>query len=503
MSLHPNVAINAGVNPPSPVSLVEVAGQGFMVAVTERGPLTPVLSLSFDEWEATFGDTEMATGFGRVAAQTYFRIGGQRLWTSRLVGPTPVTASLNLFDASGSTAPGDVSLAVTATSAGEWANGAAGGLSVEVETGGVTAGSFVLIVRLGGEEVERSAELLNSAAAVAWAATSDYIRLALGASAEDPRDAAAANLTGGADDIANVTDTEKIAALARFTRSLGPGIVFAPGFTTVAFHTALDAHGEAFDRVPYKDTANTATLATILTSAAAMRALDTARQGGMFTPWGVCPGDVVGTTRVVPYSVVAAAIRARNLANGMRIGQASAGAEFGRPGDWITGLAVNDSEDSDTTAWDDDDLDALHQAGVNVAYRDNGVIQTMGYRTLVDEDDLDQYVELNGVEMLHSLNSQVRDILRTMQFGGMDAKRQFFARIEERVIGLLKPLYLNNELYGETEAEAYRVDAGSSVNTDASIANRIAAVDYGFKSTPNAEQMVGTHIKVATEGSLT
>jgi hypothetical protein len=502
VSLHPNVNITAGTAVPADVSLAVRAGQGFMTAVTQRGALTPILSQSFAEWESNHGTVDLSTGVGRVAAETYFRIGGKRLWTSRVAGPAPVFAFVKLFDQAGSVDPGDVSLIATATSPGEWANGAAGGLSVEVYTTGVTAGSFVIITRLNGVEVERSPELVDSPTAVAWSTKSKWIRLTLGASSEDPRVAAAANLTGGLDDVANVTEAQWTAALARFTMALGPGIVFAPGRSTAAAHTALDTHAIAFDRIAYKDAPTGSTASTLVSAALSQRALTTARAGSMVGPQALVPGLLPGTTRIVPYSPIAAAVFARNLADGMPIGQASAGVTYGRPGPWVLGLTVNDAADPTTTQWTDTDLDQLHQAGVNVAYRVGGEIQLMGYRTLVDEAVNDAYVDLAGVELLAIVNSEVRSMLRNAQFGSIDAKGQFFASIAAQVIAILKPLWQAGQLYGATEAEAYKVDAGPSVNTPTTIAARQAAVQYAIKSSPTAEQMAGSYIKVATTGSL-
>lgn len=502
MSLHPNVAINSGTAVPADIALAVLAGQGFMTAITMRGPLTPVLSKSFAEWEANHGTSEHASGFGRVAAETFFRIGGQRLWTSRVTGPTPTTALVKLFDQSGAVDPGDVSLVFTATSPGAWANGATGGLSVEVETNGVTAGSYVLIVRLNGVEVDRSPELLDQAAAVTWSAKSKWGRITLGASAEDPRDAAPANLAGGADDVSNVTEADWTAALARFTMALGPGQVFAPGRTTTAAHTALDVHGATFDRTPRKDVANVTSAATLAASGVAQRSLATANAGGLFGPWAIVPGAVQGTTRLVPYSAVAAGVFARNLSKGMALGQASAGVEYGRPGPYVLGLAVNDDADPTTTKWTDADLDLLHQSGVNVAYRVDGQVQMMGYRTLVDEAVADEWVDLSGAELMHVIDSQMRGMLRRMQFRGIDKKRQYFARIEEQAIGILQPYYLAGQLFGNSPAEAFKVDAGPSVNSDASIAARKAGVEYAAITTPTAEQMAGSRIKVATGGTL-
>ncbi len=503
MSLHPDVIINAGTAVPGDVPVTALAAQGFMTAITQRGALTPILSQSFAEWEANHGSSEATGGYGRVAAETFFRMGGSRLWTSRYVGPAAATATVKLFDQSGAVDPGDVALIVSATSPGAWANGATSGLSVEVYTTGVTAGSFVLIIRLNGAEVERSPELLDQAAAVTWATKSKYIRVALGASPEDPRAAAAANLTGGADDLAGITETERTAALARFTMALGPGRVFAPGVTTATGQTKLLEHGKAFDRVPLLDTPNTGTVATITAAASTQRALrDTANAGGMVGPWAVVPGSVNATTRLVPYSAVAAGVSARNLADGVPVGQASAGVQYGRPGDWVLGLAVNDDQDPSTVKWVDADLDALHQAGVNVAYRIDGRVTLMGYRTLVDEAVDDRYVDLAGVELLHFTNSQMRSMLRRMQMGRIDAKRQFFSRIEEQAEGILQPLFLAGVLFGETAEQAFKIDAGPGVNTSATIAARQAAVSYAIKTSPTAERMIGTHIKVATEGSL-
>lgn len=498
MSLHPNITINSQEAPPAGATATDT-GTGFMTAICERGAAVPQAVRSLAEFESKFGEA-IASGYGHVSAEAFFRMGGSLLWVSPVWGPSSASASVKLFDQSGSVDPGDVSLIVTANSPGEWANGAAGGLSVEVETAGVTAGSFVLIVRRNAVEVERSPELADRAAAVAWAASSDYITITLGASNEDPRDASAANLAGGLADIASITETEWTAALARFNRDLGPGRVFAPGRTTTAAHTALLAHARDNDRTARLDVPNSATVATVAAAGTGQRALATNRYGGLFGPWGIAPGTTAGTTRTVPFSAVQAGLEARNLAAGIPEGQAAAGVNGKVP--WLLGLAVNDSDDPLTTQWTDANLDTLHSAGVNVARRVRGTIQTMGYRTMADETSEPQYVDLAGMNLLQRTAAQVREMLGNLQFGRIDGKGHFFKQIEAETIGILKPYFQAGELYGSSEGEAFAVDVGPSVNTSATIAAREAHVVYALKTSPTAEQMVGTHIKVATEGSV-
>lgn len=505
MSLHPDILIQGRSAPIQPVSPLDATG--FMTAVCERGPAAPTISTSLADWEALHGGVT-ADGDGHVAADAFFRAGGKKLVTRRVMGAAKATATLNLFDASGSVAPGDVSLVVSASSPGEWANGATGGLKVEVETGGVTSGYFVLIVKLNDVEVERSPELVDRDAAVAWGATSDYIRIALGASAEDPRDAAAASLAGGASDHAGIVEADWTAALAGLPLDLGPGFVAAPGHTTTAGHTALFEHAGANDRVAIADTANSAVVATLAGAGTAQRAAVDAPKGGVFGPWLTIEGTTSTTTRRCPASAVVMGMLCGAIANGASPGDAIAGEKRGQLPNFVLGARAGDPEyDPTQNAWAGDaddptsDLNVLHSAGVNVIRRVGGKLQIMGYRTPADETTDEEWVDLAGVALLQRTSAQMRAMLRRNQFDKIDARGKFAKLLEGQGIAILQPYYRDDYLYGETEDEAFVVDA-VNVNTPQTAAAREGHIAWAMKTSPTAERMIGNRIKVRTEGSV-
>ena len=115
-------------------------GTGFLVGVTERGSTEATLLLTFQQFVDTYGGR---LSYSNVydAAECFFQEGGSRLYIARVIGPDPVYSSANIWDASGSTAPGDVALVATAIECGSWADD----LSVEIEAGG-GGGTFVVVV---------------------------------------------------------------------------------------------------------------------------------------------------------------------------------------------------------------------------------------------------------------------------------------------------------------------------------------------------------------------
>jgi hypothetical protein len=227
---------------PPPRSAPTDTGVWFVTGLTEKGPLTPTLVRSLNDFTRIYGGR---VGYSVLydAVEGFFREGGARIYVSRVVGPNPVSSFVVLND-SGAAA----TLRVQASSVGDWANGATGGLKVQV-VAGANAGEFVLVVTLNGVEVTRSPSLVDKVAAIAWAEGNQYITLIDQASTNDPAIIGATNLTGGTDDRAAVTDTQWGIAIDRFTTDLGTGMVSAPGRTTNAAYIQIMGHGITHNRV--------------------------------------------------------------------------------------------------------------------------------------------------------------------------------------------------------------------------------------------------------------
>src|SRR5215204_1766031 len=299
------MSVRPGVNvvlrsTPVPRSLGTDLGTSFVVGTADTGPVTPVLIASMADFERIFGP-RVSYSVLYDALDLFFREGGSQAYVSRIVGPAATTGFKNLNDASAG-----VSLIASAIGPG----GTSSNINVGVR-GGVGAGTFVIFVTVGGVEVETSGDLDDTQAAVNWGKYSNYIRLALGASANDPAVAAAAPLSAGTDDRQAITEVQRQAALDRFTADLGPGQVWDPGVSTSAAHLRLLAHAAANRRFALIDAPDSPTPATLQAAAVAARG-GNQRFGAMFGPWLVAPGVISSTVRAVPPSPVVAGILARN-----------------------------------------------------------------------------------------------------------------------------------------------------------------------------------------------
>lgn len=473
-----------------PRSIPQGVDRWFVAGMTERGPIAATKVTSLEQFRALFGD-RVSYGYTYDAIDVFFREGGAEAWIGRVVGPAPVTASANLFDTSGSTAPGDVSLAVAASSAGEWAND----LDVEVEAGG--GGGFVIVILDGdGEELERSPELADTDEAVAWAtASSDYVTLTKGAgAAQNPRVQGPTSLAGGDSDYADATETEWAEALDLFTADLGSGQVSMPGRTTDASHAAVLAHAVAMNRVALLDGEDTGTVATLTATAAASRGLggQEPRFGGLFAPWAIVPGELPGTTRTVPYSAVQAGLMARSDNAGNAPNTAAAG------DNGIARYAIGLSQDP----WSDDDRETLNDAGVNVARIVYGVVTTYGYRTLANPTTDPNWLFLGGSREVAYVLSKAQAIGETFMFETIDGRGRTIGRWNGALKAVLAEEYARDALYGETMEEAFLVDTGAQVNTPETIAEGQLRAVLAMKVSPTAERVFVEVVKVPTTESV-
>lgn len=439
-------------------SIPDDTGTGFFIGPCEKGPSTPQLITSLERFEAIFGG-RLSDSSLYDSVEVFFREGASRCYVARVLGPNPSSSTAEIFDQSGSTSPGDVALVATAVNAGAWGED----LNVEIVAGS-SGGLFVVVVsddNLG--ELERSGDLADRAEAVTWSEGSDYIRLTLGGSSEDPRVQGPTSFSTGDDDRGNITDTELEAAADTFDIDLGPGQIAAPGFTATTAHVVLLAHAAERNRRAILDLPNTDDDSTLSDAVAAIT--ENLRYGAAWGNWPIINGITASTTRTIPPSGVIMGLIARSDRLGTP-NQPAAGS--GRDGQSLLPRTVIDLAESFST----DIGEALNSVGVNLFRSISGVIQNYGYRSLSLQDADPGWWQFSNSRLIMAIVARGITISRDFVFAEIGADRRTLARYEGRVRGeALLPYYKAGSLYGNTADEAFSVDATSiAANPDSEIA---------------------------------
>jgi phage tail sheath protein FI len=447
--IRPGVNVTLRSNP-SALGGPTNTGVWFVVGLTDAGPTKPTLIRNMNDYLALFGQ-RVAYSVLYDALDMFFREGGGSAYIARVVGPAAVTASHNLLDAS-------AGIALVASALGPGASGNAVSVGVRAGQG---AGNFVVFVVVGGVEVETSPDLADNPTAVLWAQNSQNIRLALGASANDPAVAAAAALAGGNDDRSNIVDAQWQAALDAITTDFGPGQVSAPGRTTDPGHQQLVTHAGAHRRVAILDAPDTATLATLQASALGARVGTSSKFGSMYWPWQIIPGVVSGSTRSVPPSALIAGLLARNDNAGLGPDQAAAGDQ----GVSLATIALSQPAMSDTNR------QTANQSGVNVVRSMYGTFRNYGWRSLVDPVAEQDWVNFGCGRLYMAIAADAQALAEGFMFDKIDGRGSTISKFNGVLSAMLQGYYNSGDLYGASASDAYFVDTGSSVNTPTTIAN--------------------------------
>jgi phage tail sheath protein FI len=428
-----------------------------MTGFAERGPHGIAEDVtSLQDYIDLYGDRTTIGAMLYDAVDTYFSEGGNLLYVSRVVGPTPTKGFLNLMDRAGTPLQ---TLKVEARYVGAYST------RVKVQVlDGTPANSFTLVVLYDDIEVERYADLLTPAAAVTATATSNYVVVtnlasASVAPANNPAVLSATVLSAGTDDNASATETQWTNAVAFFDKGLGVGQVMAPGRTTLAAHQALIAHAKAHNRTAYLDVPDQASRATLLAAADAIDQQVGAEFAGLFGSWVLIPGLTPTTTRTAPGSAFAAGLTARRDFEAGTAAKAPAGdqgqAEF----------AIDVRLPS--PAFTEADYDALNEAGVNMTQviRGRGV-QLYGFRSVTSDD---QWMFLNYNRVRTSLVHRFTDKLQAFTFDTIDGQGKIFIELEAVLGAELMNDWELDALYGESPEDAYFVDTGEGINTPQTI----------------------------------
>ncbi|MCB0882696.1 MAG: hypothetical protein KDC33_10845 [Thermoleophilia bacterium] len=439
-------------------------GTWFVVGATDRGPIDrPVEVRSLDTFRAVFGD-RVAWSMLYDSVEAFFQLGGARMMVSRVVGPSPTSASKVLNDAGAAPA-----ITVSAANPGAWG----AGLSVQV-VAGTAGGSYVLVVTQGGVEVERSPDLVDNAAAATWALGSSYIRVAA-TGANDPAVAAAAALVGGDDAHTGIVTQGYTDALARFTRDLGPGFVSAPGVTTTAIATAVTDHAVQANRAALLDAPDTATVATITGYAASVASVASGWRGMPLAPWTICRGVAAGTTRRIPPSATQAAAAAR-ATESYPWGAPPPAGDRGK----LPGFAIMPA-----TRFTDAERGTLNDAGVTVHILQDGAVTVygdVGAGTGV-------WRQYHGVAVFMALRARLEHALKAYVFATIDGAGLTQAAAAADLRAICLAAYNAGVLYGATPEQAFTVDASDGVNTPATKAAGDLRASVSVVISPVAERV--------------
>jgi len=483
----PDVVVNVK-SASTPRTLPTDTGTAFAVGVSQRGSsLAPLLLRSLQDFSTFFG--------GRLASSVlydwvdqFFAEGGTRLFISRVFGSGAVAATRNLLDGAAG-----VSLVVTAGQGttvapdpGTWGNS----LSVAVLS---VSGGYQLQVTYNGIVVETSNTLVTQQDAVAWSTVSNYVDVAIGATALVPAAAAAAALTGGTDGAA-VADADYQAALDRIPPELGPGQIAIPGQTTAARQLMALAHAVARNRFAQLDAPDSSSASTLQGTAAALYSAPNngRRYGQLFAPWDVIPGLTANSTRTVPPSARACAQAARVDALG-NPNIAAAGKN---------GYAQN-TLDLSQPAFSDSDRLLLNNAGVTVSRRRYGAtIATWGMRTLADQASDAQWSQAPNLRCLMAYVARAKALGDQHEFDQVDGFGRALSVFASDLAAAAKIFYDLGALYGATAAEAYRVDTGPGLNTPAQLQAGIMTAQVALRTSPSAEQVVVNIVKTPITQSL-
>lgn len=448
---------------PTPVSVPTDTGTWFAAGTTDRGPLTATLIQSLDQFNTVYGARQTYSVLFD-AVETFFREGGNRVYIGRVVGPGATTGTKTLLDSGAG-----VSLTVNGIGPGAWSSS----YKVGVVAGGVGGSYQIQVTDASNVVLEQSSDLLDQASAVAWSQYSNYVRIVLGATTLNPAVVAPVALSAGNDQRAGITDTEWGNALNNFYTALGPGQVSQPGRTTSSAYAQIKTHVEANGRVAILDLPDSATVATLVSSAASV----VTRFGAVFGPWCVIPGLVAGSTRTVPPCALIAGLIARN--------DPSVGTNTPSAGANGQARYVYDVSQPN---WDDASRATLNNSACNVIRRMFGGIRVYGWRALVNPTSDANWVDFANARLYIDLQAELNNAGENYVFAQIDGQNGSTVNsFNGALSGVLLDHYQAGELFGDTPGAAFAVDTGPSVNTLATLANLELHAACRVKMSPFAE----------------
>lgn len=452
---------------PTPRSSPTDTGVCGVALITRTGPVRMLTTLdadfSLNDWLSGYGGGSLTNGrlaysVGYDWVESFFRNGGNKLYTTRVVGPNPVKASLNLTG-TGTT------LVVTANEFGDLANTK----KIDVINGPINGAGFRQIRLLendGVTVIDKTVEfnVTSTVAGVVLGATSNVpITITLGGGSGLPVVLAATALSGGTDDHANITQTQIDAALTNLFIDLGPMQVAAPDWQTSTAHLSLLSHGATYNRFGLCDPVDTTTKSTVLTNAGLLKGTTNGAYGAMYHPWvtvaALAPG---GTGRSVPPSAFAAAKMATT--------DASDGPAQSPAGQWgVLTFATSINATWSRLPAGSSDADNFADAGVNLIVVDNNQIKLFDILTLAPTDD--EFQQIGVARWRMSIVARGKAVGKAIQFSKIN--RAVISSFESALTGMLTADFNAGALFADLAdprpETAFNVVTTDPVNTTTTI----------------------------------
>jgi phage tail sheath protein FI len=126
-----------------------------------------------------------------------------------------------------------------------------------------------------------------------------------------------------------------------------------------------------------------------------------------------------------------------------------------------------------------------------------GGVRVYGYRTLADPELNPNWTMLSNSRLYTAIAAQANAIAERFTFAELDGQRRKVNEFGGVLAGMLLPYWTRGSLYGATPQEAFNVDVGAQVNTDATLAAGELHAVIALRMSPFAERVILEIVKTA------
>lgn len=462
----PSVYFEESLRPLSDVATDPAESGAAFVGKAKGGPNGPILITSWPQFQSLYGSISYETNELAYAVYSFFANGGRGAYVVRATASDATSASLMLYDGSGTLATDEV-MTVSALAPGIWASDSASSSRIFVTTkASVTANRFDLMIDIGTSTFLASSEtfvdLSMDPADPRYAVDivnspvvgSKYVRLTRSANIvanAAPGVSTKVPLTGGTDGVAAVDLVTATQRLDQVDLNLVINVPAATAAEATSIVTWAEGTGRHF---VVADAPKPASGETPAASVAAMNAfadaLPNSSHVAVYGPWFYMadPGSTAGALRLTaPGGAVVAHYLRTDASRGIH--KAPAGVATTLSGVFQPYALYTNTQ-----------LDDLAKSAVNVVRTVPGAgVVIWGARTQANAA-ADRYVPVR--RLLISLKSSLNEVTRFAIFENIDA--QLRESVENVVTQFLRGQFDLGALKGAGPEEAFFVRCDSTNN---------------------------------------
>ena len=459
--LSPGVYIEDNPNPPV-IEAVSASTGGF-VGIAQRGEVgKPIFINSWNAYINNFAlgmnSPFLANSDLAYAVYGFFQNGGKRCYVMRVASDSVATAKL----------AGD--LVIEAKDAGVWGNK----LKVTVTANADTAANFDLKVTLDAEDVEVFKNLTNTVGEENYwidvlDAQSNFIKGVSGTLVAKEATA----LSGGADGVEDIADTDYTGALANFDVIDDLNLLCIPGQTSATVNSAVMTYCEnRKDVFAILDAPEASTVSSVIE----LRKSMSCKNAALYFPWIKVsdPLSKTGKLRSCPPCGHVMGVYARTIAE-RGVWKAPAGTE-----------AIVRGAIEVTTTLTNGDTDVLNPAGiVSIIPKTNYGIVIWGARDLHPDSSM-KYIS----DVLLDINIKKSVFNGTQPFVFEPNDSKTWTRVKTTIESFLDGLWRDGALFGEKSSEAYYVKCDADLNTQAMRSQGKLICEIGYANKKPAEFVI-------------